>query len=354
VSDAEAWGGPVRVFVRVPHAWCHAGPAAIDEVAAAAEELGFDGVSVQDHLLSDPAVTPCGSRHGQDDRTVFEAMGVLHYLAGRTHRLRLLSGVFVVPYRNTILLAKEGATLDVLSGGRFIFGVGVGAVLGKEADGAQRLSAHARIAQREFAAMGVRGDRGALIDEMLDAIVALWEQDAPSFHGRHVAFGSLDLYPKPVQQPHPPIWIGGRSDAALRRVARIGDGWFPSQASPDLIAAGRARILELAAEGGRPAPLDQGVNLFAAIADTTDIARGVVADALGRRFRDTDALWEATLAGTPGAVVEQMATYASAGVNAFDLKLLPLAVPETLRQLERIATDVLPAVRARSAGTKLA
>lgn len=221
------------VFVRVPHAWCHVSPSAIHEVSAAAEELGFDGVSVQDHLLSESGVTPCGDAHGQDDRMVLEALSVLNYLAGRTRRLRLLSGVLVLSYRDAILLAKEVATLDVLSRGRLVVGVGVGAVGGGQADAGQELSPHARIAQREFEAMGVRGGRGGLMDEMLESMITLWEQDSATFHGRLISFDGLDLFPKPVQDPHPRIWIGGRSDAALRRVARLGDGWFPSHASPD-------------------------------------------------------------------------------------------------------------------------
>ena len=350
MSEAHATSVRPQVFVRVPHAWCHAGPTAIDEVAAAAEELGFDGLSVQDHLLSDSGVTPCGEDHGHDDRTVFEAMGVLNYLAGRTRRLRLLSGVFVLPYRNAILFAKEIATLDVLSGGRLVLGVGIGAVAGRQADGGQKLSSHARIAQREFEAMGVRGGRGALIDEMLEAIVALWERDSASYHGRFVNFDDLDLFPKPAQLPHPPIWIGGRSDAALQRVVRLGNGWFPSQASPDLVAAGRARIAELAAAAGRPVPPDQGVNLFAAVGASDDAARAAILAALGRRFQEPDALWGATIAGSPRTVVDRMATYAAAGVNAFDLKLLPLRVSDTLEQMRRIASDVLPALSGQPVG----
>jgi alkanesulfonate monooxygenase SsuD/methylene tetrahydromethanopterin reductase-like flavin-dependent oxidoreductase (luciferase family) len=341
---------PVRVFVRVPHAWCHAGASAIEEVAEAAEELGFDGVSVQDHLLSDPAVTPCGKHHGHDDRTVLEAMAVLNYIAGRTRRIRLLSGVFVLPYRDPVLLAKEAATLDVLSGGRLVFGVGIGAVAGKGPDGRQRLNAHVQIARREFAAMGVHGDRGPLMDEMLDAIIALWDEDAPSFEGRHVRFDALDLYPKPVQRPHPPIWIGGRSEAALGRVARVGDGWFPSQATPELIATGRARIAKLAAEAGRARPVDQGVNLFASVAAREEAAKAVIVDALGRRFSNPTALWAATLAGTPAAVLEQMRAFSAAGVNAFDLKILPLGLAATLSQMRLIAEHILPALRPRPVG----
>jgi len=348
-STASPAGSPA-VFVRVPHAWCHASASAIAEVADATEEFGFDGVSVQDHLLSDSGVTPCGGAHGHDDRSVLEAMAVLNFLAGRTRRLRLLSGVLVLPYRSPVLLAKEIATLDNLSGGRLTLGVGVGAVAGRQADAEQQLSAHARIAQREFQAMGVRGDRGSLMDEMLEAMIALWEHDSASFHGRHVNFEGLDLYPKPVQQPHPPVWIGGRSEAALRRVARIGDGWFPSQASPDLIVAGRARITEFVGEVGRAVPVDQGVNLFASIAKDGAAARAVIVAALGRRFKHPDALWNATLSGNPDEVLDQMRAYIAAGVTAFDVKLLPLGIPETLAQLQLLADTILPALRSERLG----
>lgn len=343
-EGAPAAVGPVQLFVRVPHAWCIASPAAIDEVAQAAEELGFAGVSVQDHLLSDSAVSPCGPAHDGDDRTVLEAMGVLTWIAGRTRRLRLLSGVFVLPLRNPILLAKQAATLDVLSDGRLVFGAGLGALVGAPSDGGQRLSAHARIAQREFEAMGVRGDRGPITDEWLAAIIALWTGDAATFAGRHVAFDGLDLLPRPVQEPHPPIWIGGRSEAALRRVARYGDAWFPSQASARLVASGRARIEELARQAGRPAPADQGVNLFASVADDDETARAALAGGLGRRFEDADALWDATLAGSPTGILARIGAYRAAGVTALDLKLLPLRVTDILSQMRRLAADVLPAL----------
>jgi probable F420-dependent oxidoreductase len=338
---------PLRVFVRVPHAWCHASVAALDEVAQAAEELGFDGISVQDHILSDASVTPCGRAHGGDDRTVFEALGVLTWLAGRTSQIRLLTGVLVVPWRDPILTAKETATLDVLSGGRLVLGVGIGALVGASEDGQQRLNAHARLAQREFSAMGVRGDRGPRTDEFLAALVALWTREGAAFRGEHIAFEAIDLIPRPVQQPHPPIWIGGRSAAALRRVARFGNGWFPSQASVDLIRAGRAAIAAHAAQIGRPVPVDQGVNLFASIGDADEAAYAAIADALGPRFATREALTGATIAGRPDTVLRRIAAYCSAGVNAIDLKLLPLGTVDTIGQMRRLALDVLPAIAGR-------
>jgi probable F420-dependent oxidoreductase len=321
----------------------------MDEVAQAAEELGFDGVSVQDHLLSDSSVTPCGRAHGGDDRTVFEALGVLTWLAGRTRRVRLLTGILVLPWRDPILTAKETATLDVLSAGRLVLGVGIGALVGASVDGQQRLSAHARLAQREFSAMGVRGDRGPRTDEFLAALVELWTRDGATIRGEHIAFEDVDLLPRPVQQPHPPIWVGGRSEAALRRVARLGSGWFPSQASVELVRAGRAAIAAHAAEIGRPVPVDQGVNLFASIGDTDDTAHAAIADALGPRFATHGALTGATIAGRPDTVLARIAAYRSAGVNAIDLKLLPLGTADTVAQMRRLALDVLPAIAGRRA-----
>jgi probable F420-dependent oxidoreductase len=339
----------MRLFVRVPHAWCTASLAAIDEVAQATEEFGFQGVSVQDHLLSDATVAPCGHLHAGDDRTVFEALGVLTYLAGRTRRVRLLAGVLVLPYRHPVLLAKEAATLDVLSNGRLVFGVGIGALLGRGADAGQRLGAHARIAAREFEAMGVSGDRGALVDEYLTVIEALWASESASFAGRHVRFEDLVMLPRPVQRPRPPIWIGGRSAAARRRAALRGDGWFPSQAPAESVAEGRRQIAAIAAEHGRPAPRDVGVSLFAAVGTSDGAAQQTIADGLGRRYENLDALRAATIAGTPATVLRRIEGYRAAGATALDLKILPLRVPDTLHQLRLLAAEVLPALASAQA-----
>jgi probable F420-dependent oxidoreductase len=340
--------GIPAVYVRLPHSWCGASVDAVIKVAEAAETLGFDGVSVQDHVLAGPGVAPCGHHHEGDDRTVMESLTTLAFVAARTSRLRLLTGVLVLPFRHVIWVAKMGATLDLLSNGRLVLGVGVGAPRARQTDGVQNLGPHADISARETALFDMPGPRGALMDEALEALDALWTQDAASYQGRYIRFEAVDLVPRPVQRPRPPIWVGGRADAAIRRAATLGDGWFPSQASVEVVAAGRERALELAASAGRVEPVF-GVNLFAAVSRDGQAAREVVRDCLGHRFRSEEALFGATIAGTPTDVVDRIRAYAAAGCSVFDLKMLPHRAGETIEQMELLATNVLPPLRAGAA-----
>jgi probable F420-dependent oxidoreductase len=333
--DAPAAGGePIRFFVRLPHSWCGASVDGVLRVAESAEVLGFDGVSVQDHLLSSRGTSPCGHRHTDDDRMVLDPLSTLAFVAARTARLGLLTGVIVLPFHHVVRLAKQAGTVDVLSDGRLILGVGIGWPKAKSSDATQRMSLHADLAARETALFDLPGPRWKLMDEALEALDRLWRDGSATYHGECIAFDDVDLRPRPVQQPRPPIWIGGRAEPVLRRVARYGDGWFPSQASVDVLAAGRARVLELAAQAGRPAPTF-GVNLFVS----------VDRDGLGHRFRDEEALRASTIAGDPAEVVERIASYVAVGCRAFDLKILPLATAETLDQVGLLAREVLPAFR---------
>lgn len=336
---------PVEAFVRLPHSWCGTSLDSVIAVAEAAEALGFAGVSVQDHVLSGPAVAPCGHRHFEDDRMVLEPLSTLSFVAARTSRVRLLTGVLVLPFRHPIWVAKTAGTLDVLSRGRLILGVGVGAPRGRSTDGVQNLGPHADIASRESALFDLPGPRGRVMDESLEALDRLWGEGPASYHGELFQFADVDLRPLPVQRPRPPIWIGGRAAAAHRRAALLADAWFPSQASVEVLATGRANVLSIAEAAGRPAPRF-GVNLFASVDADGDTAREVVRDGLGHRFRSPALLFESTLAGTPADVRDRMLEYVAAGCTAFDLKLLPLTLDETLAQMELIAGKVLPSISA--------
>ncbi len=334
---------PVEVFVRLPHSWCGASLDGILQVAEAAEALGFAGVSVQDHILSGHAVAPCGHRHLEDDRMVLEPLTTLSFVAARTSRVRLLTGILVLPFRHPIWVAKTAGTLDVLSKGRLILGVGVGAPRSRTTDGVQNMGPHADIASRESALFKLPGSRGQIMDESLEALDRLWRDESASYHGELFDFDGVDLRPQPVQRPRPPIWVGGRAEAAHRRAALIADAWFPSQASVEVLAAGRARVLEMAATADRPAPRF-AVNLFVSVDRDGDLARDVIRDGLGHRFRTEAGLFESSIAGTPAEVRDRMLAYVDAGCSAFDLKILPLTLDETLAQMELFAREVLPTV----------
>ena len=176
----------------------------IAKVAAAAEAAGIHGFGFTDHPAPSQRWLEAG---GHDALDPFVAMG---YAAARTTTLRLIPNIVVLPYRNPFVVAKSGATLDLLSGGRFTLAVGVGYL------------------KREFAALGVDFDeRAELFDEALDVIRAIWTTDDVDFDGKHFSARGITAHPRPVSDPHPPIWIGGNTGAARRRVADKGDGWCP-------------------------------------------------------------------------------------------------------------------------------
>jgi alkanesulfonate monooxygenase SsuD/methylene tetrahydromethanopterin reductase-like flavin-dependent oxidoreductase (luciferase family) len=332
---------PIRFTVRLPHSLRVADPAAIRTVATLAEELGFYGVSVQDHILLDAGSAPCYTGDA-DPRTVYSALTTLAYLAGVTETVKLLTTVVVAGYRHPVMLAKEAATLDALSGGRLILGFGVGASRTRQAAEGFLLSHHASIATREFDALGVSGHRGRLADETLRVLDMIWTQESATFAGETVSFEDLDVFPKPVQRPRPPILIGGRSEAALRRTALLADGWCPSHESPEHFALGRRRALDIAAEAGRPAPTWWGTNIDLAIATSRDAAEEKMTRGFGRLFETRDAMLNATLTGTPEDILDRLRVWRRAGLNLADIKIVPRDLDDTLEQMAIIGKEILP------------
>ena len=272
---------------------------------------------------------------------VFEGHTTLAFVAARTRRARLIAGVYVLPYHHPLWLAKETSTLDALSQGRLIVGVGVGALRGRSQDKGQNLGAHRGVAVREFDAFGIQGHRGRMMDEYIRILDALWTNDTASYQGEFVSFDDIDIFPKPVSRPRPPIWIGGRSIPAQERAAKLADGWFPSQPPVDVLAAGREHISQVAAEAGRPMP-SLGINIFAAVDADGERARDGMREALGHRFEGDGPLFEATFAGTPDEVRAHMQRHVDAGVTTFDVKYLPLTLESTTQQMRLVATEVLP------------
>jgi probable F420-dependent oxidoreductase len=193
----------------------------IATIAAAAEAAGIHGFGFTDHPAPSQRWLEAG---GHDALDPFVAMG---YAAARTTTLRLIPNIVVLPYRNPFVVAKSGATLDLLSGGRFTLAVGVGYL------------------KREFAALGVEfEERAALFDEALDVIKAIWTTDDVTIEGKHFSARGITAHPRPVSDPHPPIWIGGNTGAARRRVAEKGDGWCPFAAPPALAQTARTASMD--------------------------------------------------------------------------------------------------------------
>jgi probable F420-dependent oxidoreductase len=202
---------------------------AIIETACKAEELGFDAVFVNDHIIVDgtpQVVTSWGN--------TYDPLVVLAYLAACTKRIRLGTSVLIMPYRNPVATAKMMATLDQMSEGRVIAGVGAG------------------WNAAEFAALGVPfQERGARTAEYLRLWQACWGPDPVTFQGRFFSFADMYVMPKPLQQPHPPIWIGGTSPAALRRAAAFAQVWQPTPLSVEALRQGQAYLREACSKIGR-------------------------------------------------------------------------------------------------------
>jgi probable F420-dependent oxidoreductase len=231
----------MKVGIRIPTAGPLADPDSIAAVAARAEDLGFDSLWTTEHFaLPDEyapayAYTTSGKSWWTADSPHLEPLTALAWLAARTTRIRLGTSVIVLPFRNPIVTAKEVATVDHLSRGRLILGVGTGWL------------------QTEFDAMGVPfKQRASRTREGLAAMRALWTQQRPLFEGRYYTFdGTWGSAPKPLQQPHPPIWVGGESRGALERVADLGDAWHPAALSADQLEAKLDELHDVCAERGR-------------------------------------------------------------------------------------------------------
>ena len=238
----------MQIGFNLPNSGKLTAPDTMARIAREGEALGYDYLTLTDHVVL-PDLTAPGypySESGEflsgDPMVRHELLTGMAWVAAKTERIRLVAAVLVVPHRPAVLAAKMLATIDVLSGGRLTVGVGAG-WLQAEFDA---------VVTTPFAA------RGAVTDEYLAAFRALWTEDRPRFEGTYTRFADLVLAPKPVQKPHPPIWVGGEAPPSLRRAARFGDAWYPigtNRAHPfdtlPRLAAGIDRLRRLTAEAGR-------------------------------------------------------------------------------------------------------
>lgn len=336
----------MRFAIRIPTSNRVASRAAIIEVAQAAEEMGFYAVSVHDHLVFNGWWVACGSRQteGGDDRDMFEALTTLSFVAARTERVRLLTAILLLPIRELVLAAKQVACLDVLSEGRVLLGVGVGSARGaSDSRNEINLGAHASNSLKEYETFKVRGHRGRLVNEYLEAMREIWTKPSASYTGDFVQFQDIEVFPKPVQEGGPPILVGGASPAALRRAATYGAGWLPNALSPAVYAERKAEVQRIAAEGGRPPLTEFGLNIFTTIAESDAAALEVFEPTMGGFF-GSDGLTSRNLVGAPDTVVPRLRQYAEAGVNMVEMKPIYREIPDLLRMMELVSREIMPAV----------
>jgi probable F420-dependent oxidoreductase len=300
-------------------------PEGITTIVRRAEELGFAHLSVSDHVVVPRRI---GSRYPYSESGAWpdaasgaclEQFTLLTWLAAISGRMRLITAVAVVPYRGAVHTAKIATTIDVLSEGRMVLGVGAGWL------------------KEEFEALNSPRfeERGRVTDEWLQAFKILWTEDDPRFEGRHVRFAEISFLPKPVQKPHPPIWVGGESPPALRRTARYGDTWFPIGNNPHhpldtapRVAEGIRRLHQVAEQNGR----DSGSIGLAYYAGWFDETRSLQTDDGKRQL----------LSGTPAEIAEDIDALAELGVRDLVLNLQRDTLERSLASMQYFVEEILP------------
>ena len=299
-----------------------ASPDNLRSIAQRAEDLGFDSVWVSDHIILPREVSSFypysadGVATFTADQPYYEPISTLNFLAGCTHRVRLGTHVLILPYRNPVLTAKMLATLDVLSGGRLILGAGVGWM------------------EEEFRALDLDtfAQRGAVTNDYIRLFKELWTNDNPEFHGEYYDVAGAGFLPKPVQDPHPPIWIGGHTGPAIRRAAELGDGWMPIGLRPPAILEPEemttkiARLRRLTVQAGRPE-------------DAVDICFSTNVS-----FEAPAATVRPMMQGRPEQIAADLRQYQDLGVSNFIFSFPGDSVAAQQEGMEQFSREVMPLI----------
>jgi probable F420-dependent oxidoreductase len=313
-----------------------AGLEAFETVAKKAEELHYQSIWVHDHVLWNRRThehhISSGSADALKERTdpVFlESLTSLSYLSALTERVQLGVACMVLPCRNPIYLAKQAANLDLLSNGRLILGVGLGS--------------KATVISREFDALGVpTSKRSERTREYVNAMKALWTQPSASFSGKYVRFEDAEIYPKPVQKPHPPIWIGGWSKGSVQRTAEYGDGWIPGWLTPEEMAESVRELKDLASRLNRdPDKITIAVEKYLSISNDRQLAVTKALktitqsrDTYERVVENLAMAKEAHVFGNTDDVRSKIAKFVDAGVTHFEFKFIYSSITELLEMMK--------------------
>ncbi|MGE4217808.1 MAG: LLM class F420-dependent oxidoreductase [Alphaproteobacteria bacterium] len=309
---------------RIPIRGPLANRADIAAVARAGDRLGYKLVTVSDHIVVPQSIastypySETGEWPGSTFDESIEQLTLLAFLAGVTETVRLVPAVMVVPHRSPLHCAKALTTIDLLSKGRLTVGCGAGWM------------------REEFEVLGVPtyDDRGTLVDEYLNAFKKVWTEDTPTVEGKYVRFSGVSVLPHPVQKPHPPLWIGGESGPALRRAARLGDGWFPignnpkfRLETPDLYRARRDTLFGLLEQAGRD-PKDFTLAMSAQWSTYGKEQKGPTG---GRRI----------FTGNADDFLEDTATFGDLGITSVVINFQYPTRSETLERMQAFAEEVM-------------
>lgn len=287
------------------------------ENARLVERLGYDVIWSGDHIIM--------------HNPIMDVMTVLATYAAVTNRVKIGTAVYLVPLRHPVATAKQIASLDLLSRGRFIFGAGVGGEI-----------------TREFDAVNISvKERGRRTDEGLEIITRVLSEDNVTFEGRHFQIQDVTLAPRTHQQPYPPIWIGGRSDAAIRRTARYASGWLGYLVSPNRLQEAMDKISEWAPAYERnPEDVKGGMLLFTSVAKDYEAGRQMVVSNLTRRYNQPfDAIVDRyCVFGTPDQCLEKIHAFIEAGMSNLAFSFT-CPVDGMSEQIQRCAEEIVPQLR---------
>ena len=332
----------VTFGIRVPNSGPLASPESIVKVATEAESLGFHSVWVHDHLTWTEEIHRTHISSGSDEALktnenpdFYEAVTTLSYLAGMVPSVRIGIACLMLPCRNPLYAAKQVATLDVLSGGRLDLGVGIGSP--------------ATIKSREYEVVGVdRRVRGKIADHYVMAMKAVWNSNPSSYEGRFISFKDAEIFPKPLQKPHPPLWVGGWTEPAMKRAAKLGDVWLPAWLTPEDIAMRFKKVKEMADQFGRDGDgVRLGIEVYCSIDKDSAKAKR---DAIGtfsasrgtyEREMTLEELEKVSLIGSPEEIRQKIQNYISAGVSEFEIKFIYPTIERMQELMSLFSREVL-------------
>ena len=295
----------------------------VSEFARRAEGMGYGRVAMGEHIMD-----------GNPPRPTLLNLPAMAAAAGATRSLRVMTGIVIAPLYHPVTLAKLVTSVDQVSGGRLDFGIGISGQRGTKI---------------EFDAVGVNvHTRGRRTDEMLQVMERLWTEEHVSHHGDFFDFDDVTLLPFPAQKPYPPVWVSGRSDAAMRRAAVMGDGWYPYLFTVRRIKASNEMVRQFAAEAGRDlSGFHWGLNQPTAISSDASEAMALAVSNIGERYvtpeRSAEDLAQALcIAGTPEDCIKAVEDRIAAGVEHINLGFLASDVDSFYRQMELFASKVMP------------
>ncbi len=292
------------------------------EYATMVEELGFDSLWITENIASDA-----------DALEVFTA---LSFMAAHTKQLTIGTSVLLLPLRNPVLVAQTVTSLDLLSEGRFVLGVGVGGPGGVGSD------------ELDFEAYGVNvHERGARCDESLEVLKKIWTESSVSHKGRYYQLADYTLLPRPHQKPHPPIWVGGHAEGALRRAARWGDAYVPAPGTPEVVTQLYEKVESYAQEYGRaPSDIERSLHLYLCLSDDPAEAARISGEVLTKNYQEPISFSpdDRYLFGPPDRCRKVLQEYVDVGVTHFVFNTTGYP-KEVVSQLEVVAREVLAPFR---------